>query len=529
MRSRGDSSSTESRRLGFAVGDARLAAAGVLAGSVLVALLAVLSASRRAARTAPTRALTEAAVETRLLGRGRMIGGLVAIAAAVPLFAVSAATTTPATAAATSELDAIFLVIAVGCLGPLVARIAASLLRPLFGAVSPVGGFLASANLAAESRRFSSASTPLVLTVAMSCTLLFSTTTLDHAITQQRHDGVSADLALSSSGPGLPPSTLSAVRSTPGVESAVALTPTTLGPSLGASGDIIPAAILAGGAGGGLDVGVTAGSLARLHGDAIALGRNRAHAAHADVGERVDVTLGDGTKTHATVVAIYTRTLGFGEALLAPGLVAGHQTSPLLDTILVRAHHAHVTAAALRSLRSRFPGLRVRTHASLTSADEADRETNRWLGPLFVAIIFAFTSIAVVNTLVMIALQSRPRARTSPPHRRHEPPGPLDGSLGSSAHRRHRARRRIGDRRDSAGAAQPFPHRRPAPLHPLPPAGGDPGRFDAPGSNRARRSHPPRAAEASDHGPRLCGVTHRDARECTTDEARAPHDRGSCF
>ena len=111
---------------GFAVGDARLAAAGVLAGSVLVALLAVLSASRRAAHTAPTRALTEAAVETRLLGPGRMIGGLVAIAAAVPLFSVSAATTTPATAAATSELDAIFLVIAVGCLGPLVARIAAS-------------------------------------------------------------------------------------------------------------------------------------------------------------------------------------------------------------------------------------------------------------------------------------------------------------------------------------------------------------------------------------------------------------------
>jgi putative ABC transport system permease protein len=30
---------------------------------------------------------------------------------------------------------------------------------------------------------------------------------------------------------------------------------------------------------------------------------------------------------------------------------------------------------------------------------------NRWLGPLFVAMIFAFTSIAVVNTLVMIALR----------------------------------------------------------------------------------------------------------------------------
>src|SRR3954468_3327052 len=123
---------------GFAVGDARLAAAGVLAGSVLVALLAVLSASRRAARTAPTRALTEAAVETRLLGRGRLIGGLVAIAAAAPLFAVCpgntsappplsappAAPPSPATAAATSQLNAICLVIAAGCLGPLVARLA---------------------------------------------------------------------------------------------------------------------------------------------------------------------------------------------------------------------------------------------------------------------------------------------------------------------------------------------------------------------------------------------------------------------
>ena len=390
---------------GFAVGDARLAAAGVLAGSVAVALLAVLSASRRAARTAPTRALTEAAVETRLIGPGRLIGGLVAIAAAVPLFAVSAATTTPATAAATSELDAIFLVIAAGCLGPLVAKLAARLFRPLFGAISPVGGFLASANLGAASRRFSSASTPLVLTVAMSCTLLFSTTTLDHAVTAQRHAGLSANLALSSSGPGLPPSTLNAVRSTHGVDSAVALTPTTLGPSLGVSGDPIPAAIVAGGAGGGLDVGVMAGSLAALRGNAIALGRNRADSVHAHVGERVDVMRGDGTKTRALVVAIYKRTLAFGDALLAPGLVAGHQTSALLDTILVRARDTRATAAALRSLASRFPGLRVRTHASLASADEADRETNRWLGPLFVGIIFAFTSIAVVNTLVMIALR----------------------------------------------------------------------------------------------------------------------------
>ncbi len=50
-----------------------------------------------------------------------------------------------------------------------------------------------------------------------------------------------------------------------------------------------------------------------------------------------------------------------------------------------------------RPLSCRYPGLRVRDRASLTTASDADRETNRWLGPLFVAIIFAFTSIAAIT------------------------------------------------------------------------------------------------------------------------------------
>jgi putative ABC transport system permease protein len=59
----------------------------------------------------------------------------------------------------------------------------------------------------------------------------------------------------------------------------------------------------------------------------------------------------------------------------------------------------------LNALADRYPGLRVSRRASLATASDAEREANRWLGPLFVGIIFAFTSIAVVNTLAMIALQ----------------------------------------------------------------------------------------------------------------------------
>ena len=104
-------------------------------------------------------------------------------------------------------------------------------------------------------------------------------------------------------------------------------------------------------------------------------------------------------------MAIYRRELAFGDALLAPELAAGHQTSPLLSEILVQAAHPAAVARRLHALGARYPGLEVSDRRSLATASDADREMNRWLGPLFVAMIFAFTSVAVVNTLTMIALR----------------------------------------------------------------------------------------------------------------------------
>src|SRR5436305_1514237 len=204
--------------------------AAVIACGVATTLLAVLAAGRRAARVSPTLALTDAAVEPRLVGPGRIIGGLLALAGAVPLFAVSTTTSTPETAAATSEMTAICLVVAVGFLGPIVARVAGRVLAPPLAAISPVGGFLASANLGTATRLFSSATTPIVLTDALRCTLLFSTTTIDHAVTQQKQTGLTGQLAVTSSGAGLPVAALTDTRATPGVRSAVALTSTALGP-----------------------------------------------------------------------------------------------------------------------------------------------------------------------------------------------------------------------------------------------------------------------------------------------------------
>ena len=159
----------------------------------------MLAAGRRAARVPPTRALADAAVEPRLLGPGRLIGGLIALAGAAPLFAVATTTQQPGDRRSDLRDDRA------------VPRRRRRLPRPdrrprsprrssarRSRGSSPVGGFLASANLRTATRRFSSATTPLVLTVAMSCTLLFSTTTIDHAVTQERNAGLAGDLAVTS-------------------------------------------------------------------------------------------------------------------------------------------------------------------------------------------------------------------------------------------------------------------------------------------------------------------------------------------
>src|SRR3954467_9945651 len=98
-----------------------ISAPGAIAGGAAIALLAVLAAGRRAARVRPTLALSDAGVEPRLLSPGRLVGGLLALAGAAPLFIVSTTTHVAETAAATSELTAIMLVLAVGFLGPIVA------------------------------------------------------------------------------------------------------------------------------------------------------------------------------------------------------------------------------------------------------------------------------------------------------------------------------------------------------------------------------------------------------------------------
>src|SRR4030095_2775836 len=84
-----------------------------------------------------------------------------------------------------------------------------------------------------------------------------------------------------------------------------------------------------------VDVGVRAGSLDALGEGTVAVSWLAAGTIGAEVGEAVQLRLGDGTLIQPKVVAIYDRGLGFGDFTLPRSTLDGHLTDPLDDAVLV--------------------------------------------------------------------------------------------------------------------------------------------------------------------------------------------------
>jgi putative ABC transport system permease protein len=378
-----------------------------VAGTVLTAQAAVLAAGRRAGRVRPTQALQQSASEPHLLGVMRLLGGVGAAVGAAVLLTLSGTSTDADTTSGLAAGASMTMVVAVALLGPLVVRAAAWSARSILDRGGRVGGFLALSNMRTSSRRFSSATTPLVLTVAVTSTLVFLNTTREHAAKDQGAKRITADLVVTSDGVGIPRDAVNEIRHIPGITATVATAQTTLGPSLGNRYRETAAVMVdPEDAGRVLDLDVRRGSLAALRDGTIAISETQAKIAHVSVGDRVWLTMGDGSHERARVVAEYDRAMGFGDVVLPASMATAHRTSPLLDSVLLRTAPgatARVTAA-LRALGARYPGTHVGDRQDLAVRIDRNRQADDWLSKILSAILFAFTAIAVVNTLLMIGL-----------------------------------------------------------------------------------------------------------------------------
>ncbi|KRC31715.1 ABC transporter permease [Oerskovia sp. Root22] len=376
-----------------------------LLAAVAVALLTALGASwiagRRPARTKPGRALSEASVERLRAGKVRTALGLAALAGGASLTGVAVGSTGDDSAGAALGVVMLFM-LAVGLLGPLIARAGASIFGlPLGGA--GVAASLAAANSRANARRLASAMTPIVLAMAFASTLVFMHSSEDRAAVEQLRAGMVADHVITDPS-GLRGGTVARAASTPGVDSVVGVLSTQVLVPVG-SGEFssLMGAVTQGitGSGAGLaqvqDLDVLHGDLELLGPDRIAVDRSLADAAEVGVGDELSLFLPDGTEASPEIVAVYGRGLGLGTVVMDRGDLDGHVTSGLDSTVLVSGGSAEALA----------PLGDVTDAAGYATARNGEAALGAWMNATMAAVLGGFAALAAVNTLVMTVLDRR--------------------------------------------------------------------------------------------------------------------------
>lgn len=377
------------------------AAGGII---LLSAVLAGLLAARRVTGIKPAEALGEAAAEPAIAGKFRRVSGLIALAAAfASAFAAVAASGQTAMGAALGMLY--LFVLAVALLAPWINNAAARLLAPVMRAVFGTSGYLAAANLRANARGTATVLTSLVLAVGFGGSVWFLQNNLERQAVAQSQAGLRAEQALVSAA-GLSGSAVTEVRAIPGVRAVTPVRHTTVMAALMGDGESIGArAVDPANLDGTLDLDVSEGDLNGLKESTVAVSSTQASTFGWDLGEEIDLRLGDGTPIKPTVIAVYQRGLGFGDVVLPLSTVAGHTATNLDDELLISAPAS--ADAALRKVAAAHPGSTLVSTATLTGGLAKDLALSAWLNRLLIAVMVGYTVVAAANTMVMAALARR--------------------------------------------------------------------------------------------------------------------------
>ncbi|MFR9776384.1 ABC transporter permease [Micromonospora sp. MS34] len=383
-----------------------------LAALVLCMISARLSGwlvARRVAKVSPVEALGDAAVEPKRLGWVRLIVGvlLIPLGLLLTLGNVASAGESVADTAASAVL---LFVVALGCLGPLLLNGALVLFGWILSLRSTASGFLAQANARANWRRLSAATTPLAMGVTLAAMQVFGASTTIAGARHQLEDGLRADHVLTvSSGAGVSPEVVDAVRGVPGVAVATPVaqmqvlltfpsedsTATKVYAAQGVAPERLSET---------MDLAVIRGDVAGLRGEAVALSRIVAQTVHAKVGGTTELHLGDGTVIKPRVVAIYENGLGFGDITLPNDLVVAHTTSQVNTAVLIRSADGTDSKALIGALRGAvesYPTVQVGGREAFLAAPGAGGQGDWALNLLFQTVLLGYIAIAVVNTLVM--------------------------------------------------------------------------------------------------------------------------------
>ncbi|TQJ54478.1 ABC transporter permease [Streptomyces sp. SLBN-115] len=383
--------------------------------AILLLVLAVQVSARcsawRTSRMPATEAVAESRSEPREPSRTRTRVGVLVIVAATALSALPLFSRTVIGATATS-IAGIIGAIGLALAGPALVRGVGGAAARATGAGASAPTWLAMANLRAYALRNAGIVSTLAMAVVFVLTYTLTQTTVLAATADDTRTATLAQQRLTAPGlGGLPTGTLAAVRNTAGVRAVAPVGTTTVVWQYRQFGDTVsesaPATILTPDASDVLDLDVTDGSLGRLRGATVAVSGDAADTRSATVGRRVSLVLGDGARVEAEVVAVYGRGLGFGSVVLSHDLAAGHTTTTLDQSLLIRTDGTATARQSLTALAASRPGLRLQP-ANLPSAGGLeDAPPEVWINLATIVVLLVYLLLSIANKLVAATAQRR--------------------------------------------------------------------------------------------------------------------------
>lgn len=377
-----------------------------VAGAVIAAVAALgatVVAARRSVRTKPTAALSEAVVERHWLTRPRLLLALLFLAAGTSMSVVTVTVMSDGpTLASTAGPASVLVGVGFALLAPgIVAALARVLQRPV-RAVTASPGFLAVRNAKVRNIRMAGAVAPIVLLVGIAAGTLYMQSTENAVKTGTYAKSMLADFVLDSGTGGFTPDVVTRVRALPGVRAASELV-TTSGFVDGHGSDFTFRGVSAAGAAQTVFFPQVAGSLADLHGEAVAISAKQASSFGVGIGDTLPIHLGDGTAIRANIVAVHADIPNDDALFLPADLLARHTTAGLATQILVRAADARESDQLRHDLdgfAATVPGATVSDREGLISNNSRVQQILVSANYTIVAMIVGYAAITVVNSLV---------------------------------------------------------------------------------------------------------------------------------
>jgi putative ABC transport system permease protein len=367
----------------------------VLVGLV-VTLLAGIIPAIKASRVPPLAALRDVAVERTSPSAPRIVAGAILAGVGIATTAASALSDDPSLAIV--GLGAVITLIGAVVLGPVVARPVAGLLGTPLARLRGLSGSLARQNAIRNPRRTAATASALMVGVGIVTLFTVFAASLKESTAATIDRSFAGDLVISSGpfGGSLSPDLAVGVGELPEVDSAVGI-----GRGFASvEGDtkqmtVADPADLAS----AVDVGVTAGSVADLADDEIAISDATADANGWALGDTLPVTFADGVRTDLTVGATYDVSDIVGGYVLPSETYAPHTRQPVDSTVVVDLADGTSLADGKAAVE--------RVAASYGSPDVEDRDefaaTMSAGADMFLTIIYALLALAIIIALMGIA------------------------------------------------------------------------------------------------------------------------------